>query len=397
MPVNNISNLDRLCAEFLDGLGAAGKRRGLKTIQSPQQSRIKCQGQVFLNFCSNNYLGLADHALIKSAARESLGNEGFGAGASRLVCGHLNAHQELESALARFHHREAALLFSTGYMANTGVISSVCHQHDVILADKLVHASIIDGIILSRAQFHRYPHCDTEALERLLIKHKDIPKKLIVTDSVFSMDGDVAPLKDIVALAKKHQAILMVDEAHALGVFGAHGRGLAEALQVEDDIDIIVATLSKSAGSFGAYVTGSRMLIDFLINKARSFIYTTGLPPSIAAASLKGLEIICSDHERRKRLWDNTDYLNNALTENGFDTLNSSSPIIPVLVGEESLAVEFSKRLLADGIYITPIRPPTVPPGTSRLRITVSAEHTREDLDYLIEKMKEIGKQACLI
>ncbi|MBI5149989.1 MAG: 8-amino-7-oxononanoate synthase, partial [Candidatus Omnitrophica bacterium] len=317
----------------------------------------------------------------------------------RLVCGNLAAIRELEETIARFKGAESCLVFSTGYMANVGIIAGVFGRDDTIFCDRLNHASIIDGIILSQAKFKRYPHNDMEALEEMLLLRTTtgFRRRGIITDSVFSMDGDIAPLDKIVALAQKYDCLVMVDEAHALGVLGHNGRGAAEHFGVEDKIDIQMGTLSKAAGSFGAYCCGSKELIEFLVNKARSFIYTTALPPAVAASARKAVEIIRDEPALRQKLWANTDYFRRAVTALGFNTLASSTPIIPVVVGESSAAVEFSRRLLEEGIFVSAVRPPTVPAGTARLRLTVMATHTRQDLEYTLEKLKIIGKELALV
>ncbi|MDO8581031.1 MAG: 8-amino-7-oxononanoate synthase, partial [Candidatus Omnitrophota bacterium] len=334
---------------------------------------------------------------LSQAALECLKKEGLGAGASRLVCGNMTAHQELEEKLARFKGSQGCLLFSSGYMANVGVISSLFGRDDMIFCDRLNHASIIDGILLSQAQYKRYPHVDMDALDRLLQEAPATGKKCIITDSVFSMDGDLAPLDKIVELAKKYQAIVMIDEAHAFGVFGKHGKGLAEHFGVEKEIEIQMGTLSKAAGCFGAYVCGSRDLITYLINQARSFIYTTAMPPSIAAAAAKAIDIIENDHFTRERLHENARYLRAQLKLMGFNTVISESPIIPLVIGESHRALEFSQRLLRKGIFVSAIRPPTVPEHTARLRLTAMAAHTKDEIDFTLGQIQRIGKELKII
>lgn len=383
--------------DTLSDLEKKGLRRGLRNVKSTQGRKINIDAKVVLNFCSNNYLGLADDSRLCKAAIEAVTNSGLGSGASRLVCGNMNSFTELENKIASFKNTEKCLVFSTGYMANVGIISSLCSREDIIFSDRLNHASIIDGILLSQAKFKRYPHKDMDALEAMLKSAEGFRKKIIITDSVFSMDGDIAPLDKLVKLAKENNCILMIDEAHAFGVLGKNGKGAAEHFGFNDEIDIQMGTLSKAAGSFGAYVCGSNELISFLINRARSFIYTTGMPPSIAAASSKAIDIIKGEPQRRQKLWENTDYVLKELKSFGFDTLESQTPIIPIIIKDSDLTLEFSKRLFEDGIFISAIRPPTVPRGTSRLRVTVMATHTRDDLDYLLKNFKRIGKELCLI
>ena len=383
--------------EELAALERQGLKRCLRNVTGAQGRKIILDGKEVLNFCSNNYLGLADDPRLRLAAVECIEKEGVGSGASRLVCGNMTAHRELEETIARFKGAESCLLFSTGYMANAGIISSVFGRDDMIFCDRLNHASIIDGIILSQAKFKRYPHNDMEALEEMIRSSSGFRRRGIITDSVFSMDGDIAPLDKIVELARQYDCLVMIDDAHALGVMGKNGKGLAEHLGVEDKIDIQMGTLSKAAGTFGAYCCGSKELIEFLVNKARSFIYTTALPPAVTASARKAIEIIRDEPALRQRLWTNTDYFYKAVDAMGFNTLSSRTPIIPVVVGEPAVAVEFSRRLLEEGIFVSAIRPPTVPAGTARLRLTVMATHTRGDLDYTLEKLRVIGRSSDLI
>ena len=362
--------------------------RTLKTVDSPQGREIVLEGKRVLNFSSNDYLGLANDARIKRAAIEAIAEYGFGSGASRLICGNMSPHERLEQDLALFKKTECALLFSSGYMANTGIIPALMDRRSVVLSDKLNHASIIDGIILSRAGLVRYPHADMQALEDILKSLPAMQRKLIVTDTVFSMDGDRAPLKEIVGLAHRYGAMIMVDEAHAFGVLGEHGGGLVEELALGAQVDIQMGTLSKAAGSFGAYACGTKVLRDFLINKSRSFIYTTAMPPALAQASRAALQIIRQGDGLRRQLQLNANYLRSELDILGFDTMNSSTSIIPILVKDPLRAVAMSKRLLEQGIFAQAIRPPTVPTGTARLRLTVMATHTQEDLDRLLNALR---------
>lgn len=386
-----------LFTDILNELETRGLRRTLTPIDGPQASRIRIDGQEVLNFCSNNYLGLADDARLRQAAADCMKEEGLGCGASRLVCGNMAAHRRLEKKMAEFKGEEACLVFSTGYMANVGIISSVLGREDMIFCDKLNHASMIDGILLSGAPYKRYPHGDMEVLEGLLRKSCAYKRRVIMTDSVFSMDGDIAPLDKIVSLAQKYEAMVMVDEAHALGVLGQHGRGAAEHFGLEDKIDIHMGTFSKAAGAFGAYCCGGAEFISFLINHARSFIYTTAMPPAICAAALKAIEIMEQEPHRRTQLWENTHYLKENLKNTGLDTMDSQTPIIPILIKDPHLAVKFSGQLFARGIFVQAIRPPTVPVNASRLRVTVMATHTRQDLDFALEQFRKIGRELCLI
>ncbi len=381
----------------LKDLEEKGLKRQLKNVVGMQGRELIIDGRLVLNFCSNNYLGLADDLRMRFACSDSLFEEGVGSAASRLVCGNMAAHRALEKKLAEFKGTQSALVFSTGYMANVGIISSLFDRHDIIFSDKLNHASIVDGVLLSRATFKRYPHKDMSALEELLKQSQGFKKKAIITDSVFSMDGDVAPLKEIVSLAKKYDCLTMVDEAHGFGILGKHGKGAVEYFGLEEDIDIQMGTLSKAAGAFGAYCCGSEDLTDYLINHTRSFIYTTGMPPSVAVAAAKAIEIIEKEPWHRLQLHDYSHYLRHEITAMGFNTLESQTPIIPIIVGDARKAVEFSKKLFEKGVFVQAIRPPTVPEGTARLRLTVMSSHRQSDLDILLQALKTIGKDLCLI
>ncbi len=369
----------------LNVLSAQELRRSLRTVSSSQGREIILDGKKVLNFCSNDYLGLAADPRLVRAAEEAMKHRGFGAGASRLVCGNSDEHDALEKELAAFKHVPEAVLFSSGYMANTGIIPALVSRGDAVFSDRLNHASIVDGIVLSRADLCRYPHKDMNALDEMLAKATGARRKLIVTDTVFSMDGDIAPLKDIVRLAKQHNAWLMVDEAHAFGVFGPTGAGLVEAMGLEADVQVQMGTLSKAAGAYGAYCAGGPELKEYLINSARSFIFTTALPPAVAAAARCALNIIKCEPQRRARVLALAVRMRDGLKKAGFDTLESETPIIPVLVRKASVAVEMSKKLLERGIFVSAIRPPTVPAHTARLRVTVTAAHTDEDIDVCLE------------
>ncbi len=368
----------------LSELEGKGLRRSLREVGGGQGREIVLNGKRVLNFCSNNYLGLADDDQIKQAAIKSIEQMGFGSGASRLVCGNMTAHEKLEQELAAFKGTEACLVFSSGYMANVGVIQALVGRDDIVFSDKLNHASIVDGVILSRAELKRYAHNDMQALDEALKGAGKYRRRLIVTDTVFSMDGDTANLKEMVRLARAYDAMVMVDEAHGFGVLGKNGAGLVEEFGLQGQIDVQMGTLSKAVGCFGAYVCGSKLLREYLINHARSFIYTTAMPPSMAEAACAAIVIIKDEEARRTQLMANAQYLRSALNGMGFDTMNSTTPIIPILVGNSQRAVEMSAHLLSQGVFVQAIRPPTVPVNSARLRVTVMATHTRQDLDKLL-------------
>lgn len=361
--------------------------REYRTIEGAQDPYIQINGKSYLSFCSNNYLGLANHPKIKQAAIEAIHRYGWGTGASRLVSGNMTLHQELEKKIAEFKGTEAALLFPTGYMANLGALCALVSKGDIVIGDKLNHASIIDGCRQSGATFRVYPHNDVSQLESLLRRSSPYRRRLVVTDSVFSMDGDTAPLPEIVNIATKYDAIIMVDDAHATGVFGKQGRGMIEHYGLEGKIDIIMGSFSKAIGSIGGFIAGNKHLIDFLKNKARPFIYTTALPPAACAASLAGLALIREDVSIIDKLWKNIRYLKSQLSK-FTDTIAVESPIVPLIVGSPEDAVSLSMKLYENGILIPAIRPPTVPPGTSRLRISLMATHTEDDIDKLINTLK---------
>lgn len=372
----------------LDMLKNKNLYRTLKTIDSTNGIEFSINSKKYISFSSNNYLGLANNEFLKSESIKAIEKYGTGTGASRLISGNFKIHEELEKKIASFKDKEASIVFSTGYMANTGTISSIADEDDAVIIDRLNHASIIDGCRLSKAKLFVYKHNDINSLEEILKRCSGFKKRLIITDTVFSMDGDIASLPDIVKLAKKYNAITMIDEAHALGVFGKSGRGVAEFFNVEDRIDISMGTLSKAVGSSGGYIAGSTALVNYLRNKARSFIYTTSLPAGVIAGSIAGLDIIIKKPELRKKLWKNVEYVRKGIQNLGLNTLNSASQIIPVIIGKEETTIKVAKLLFNKGLFVVAIRPPTVPKGTSRLRISITSIHTKEHLDILLENLK---------
>lgn len=372
--------------------------RQLRVVQEVlPEGWITMEGRRLLNLSSNNYLGLANSRLLREEAGEWLQRFGASASASRLIVGNLSLHQTVEEKIAAFQGAEAAILYNTGYMANVGVISALMNKGDFILSDKLNHASIIDGIMLSGAEFRRYPHGDLNKLEDLLQKGSARNKKLIVTDSVFSVDGDIAPLKEIVELKERFGAILMIDEAHGGGVFGENRRGVAEMLGVEEGVEVHMGTFSKAFGSYGAYVCGSMKLVEYLVNRSRPFIYSTSLPPAVLGANLAAIRVVAETPELSRKVLENAAYLRQNLNRLGFNTLASASQIIPLLVGDNRKAVEFASLLFKKGVMAVAIRPPTVPPKTARLRLSVTAEHRCEDLDFAISCLNEVGQALGII
>ncbi|RCW43096.1 8-amino-7-oxononanoate synthase [Paenibacillus prosopidis] len=347
--------------------------------------------RMLLNLSSNDYLGLVGHPVIIEAMREALLIEGAGSGASRLVTGNRLPYRHLEEALAAWQKSEAALVFANGYAANVGVIQALAGRGDVVFSDQLNHASIVDGITLSRAEHARYRHNDMEHLRLLLNKHRDKRRKLIITDTIFSMDGDCAPLHELAALKQEYGAMLMVDEAHSGGIYGPRGEGLCHKLGLSDEVDVHMGTFSKSFGVYGAYVSGSHTLIRWLINKARPLIYSTALPPSLVSGISQALALVQADQWRRERLIAASRLFRSLLGKAGFEVGSGDSPIVPVIVGDNDTALRFSSALAEEGIAAVAIRPPTVPEGTARIRFSLSAVHTDEELSDAAASIRTIG------
>jgi glycine C-acetyltransferase len=385
--------------EELDGMREEGLFRSMRLVQGEESGRVIMDGREVLLLCSNDYLGLAGHPLLKEAAIRATERYGTGSGASRLVSGNMEPHAELEVRIASFKGTEAALIFNSGYAANTGIIPAIAGRGDVIFSDRLNHASIVDGALLSRARLVRYPHNDMAALKRALKETETSGRRLIVSDGVFSMDGDLARLAELVTLKRESGALLMVDDAHGTGVLGARGRGSGELFRVMEGIDIHMGTFGKALGSFGAYSASSREIIDYLINRARSFIFSTALPPAVPSASIAALDLVESQEGTglRNKLAENSIFFRSALQSSGFNTMGSETQIIPIFVGEAGRTMEFSRQLLQEGIFVQGIRPPTVPAGICRLRCTVMATHTKEDLSWAAEVMAKVGKRLGLI
>lgn len=371
----------------LSALEAQGLRRKLSTHEGPQDVVLHLGGQQLVNFGSNDYLGLAADARLRAAMATAIAAEGCGAGSSPLVTGHSAAHQRLERALADFEQAEAALVFSSGFAANVGTIAALVGREDAIFADEHNHASMIDGCRLSRANVQIYPHGDWRTLETLLEASRGKGRRLIATESVFSMHGDLAPLIELAELAERYECMLLVDEAHATGVLGAHGRGLCEELSVEQGVHVRVGTLSKALGAAGGFVVGRRSLVDWLVNRARPYIFSTGLPPVICDAGLAALEIVKSEPGRRIGLQDQADALRSRLHERGWNVGLSASQIIPLVVGEPQTALRCSARLRERGLLVPAMRPPSVPGGKSLLRISLSAAHTPAMIERLLDAL----------
>jgi 8-amino-7-oxononanoate synthase len=388
--------LDLELQSALQELERKSLRRELRVVESAQDTTVSIGGRRVLMLSSNNYLGLASHPALKEAALRALAEYGSGTGASRLIAGNLAPLTRLEKHIANFKGTESALVFGSGYLANIGALGALAGPGDVILSDELNHASLIDGCRLSRARVAVYRHRDIDHLRASLEESRGARRRLIVTDSVFSMDGDLAPLAEIVELASQYRAAVVVDEAHGVGVIGPAGRGLAASLGLTREIDVHIGTLSKALGAYGAYVAGSSILIDYLVNRARSFIYSTGLPPAVAAAADAALGVIESEPWIVDSLHENARYLRAGLERLGFRIGQTESPILPVIMGESDAALSLSRALFSHGVYVIAIRPPTVPPGTARLRVTPTAAHSRRELDEALFAFANAARESQL-
>ncbi len=373
----------------MDSLVARGLRRFLEPLDSPQGPLVRLGGETLVNFSSNDYLGLASSPTVRAAAIAALEAHGVGSGASRLVVGDTTAHQRLEARLASFEHAEAALLFNSGYAANVGTLQALVGPEDAVFSDSLNHASLIDGCRLSRARTVVYPHADVEALERALLS-TPARRRLVVTDAVFSMDGDHAPLREMVGVCRAHGAALFVDEAHATGVLGSRGTGLCEELGLSDAVDVRMGTLSKALGGMGAYICASRPVVELVLHRARPLVFSTALPAALCAAAGAAVDIVEHDEALRARLWRNIRRFSAGLRSLGF-AAEPRSAIFPIIVGEPERAISAARALRSRGLLVKAIRPPTVPEGTSRLRFCLSAAHTEGQVDLALEALRSLG------
>ena len=372
-----------------------------KILESPAGGRVHMNGKEVVNLASNNYLGLANHPKVRAAAEQAFEDWGVGAGAVRWIGGTMAIHDELEQRLASFKHTEAVLVFTSGFTANSGTIPAVVTDKDVIISDELNHASIIDGVRLSAAKYKKsegyvYPHKDMDALEKILQNTQSFEKRMIITDGVFSMDGDIAPLPTIVELAEKYDAFVMIDDAHASGVLGKNGAGTASHFDLYGRVDIQLGTLSKALGVVGGYIAGSAVMKDWLINRGRPYLFSTAHPPMVAAALIAALDIMETDPEPMKRLWDNTRWWKKALADEGFDTMGSETPITPVYVGDEGAAQAMERALWDEGVYALAIVFPTVGRGKARIRTMPSAAHTQEDLEFALQAFKKVRDKLTI-
>ena len=383
--------------EALRELRRDGLYRTLRELEGEQLPRARFDGREVINLSSNNYLGLTTHPKLKEAAVQAVRTLGAGSGSVRTIAGTMKLHMELERRIAAFKKTEASVVFQSGFAANAGTVSSLLGKEDLIISDELNHASIIDGARLSRAQIRVFPHRDVEALERLLEETRDVKRRLVITDGVFSMDGDVAPLPKIAALARAHGAIMMIDDAHSSGVLGKAGRGTVDHFDLHGQVDVQVGTLSKAIGVLGGYVCGSKSLIEYLYHRARPFLFSTSHPPAVAAACLAAFDVLEQEPERIEKLWANTRRFKAGLARLGFNTGSSETPITPILVGEADLAMRFSDRLFERGVFAQGIGYPTVAKGKARLRTIVTATHTDEDLDRALSILGEVGRTLGVV
>ncbi len=398
------SGLQTWLSENIRGLKEQHLHKVPRVLDTPAGGRVRMNGKEVVNLSSNNYLGLANHPKVRQAALEALETWGVGAGAVRWIGGTMGVHEELESRLAKFKKCEAVLVFTSGFTANSGCIPAVLTDRDVVISDELNHASIIDGVRLSSAAYRKsegwvYAHKDMDSLEDCLKRagEKGFEKKMVITDGVFSMDGDIAPLPGIVELAEKHGAFVMVDDAHGSGVLGEKGAGTTSHFGLYGRVDIQLGTLSKALGVVGGYIAGSALLKDWLINRGRPYLFSTALPPATAAALIAALDVLENDPEPMKRLWDNTRWWKGELKNAGFDTMGSETPITPVFIGDEAAAQEAERALFEEGVYALSIGYPTVPKSKARIRTMPTATHAREDLEFCLSAFRKVRDRIAAL
>jgi glycine C-acetyltransferase len=390
--------LDEYLAQELEALQQQKLFRQLRILDGQQRPEAIFDGREVVNLASNNYLGLSTRPELIRAAVGATEKYGVGSGAVRSIAGTMRIHLDLEEKIARFKNAEACVVFQSGFTANAGTVSAILGKGDIIISDELNHASIIDGCRLSRAEIRVFPHKDVVALEKTLQGVQGLPgKKLVITDGVFSMDGDIAPLPQIIELAEKYGAIMMIDDAHSSGVLGKNGRGTVDHFGVHGHVDVQVGTLSKAVGSLGGYVCGSRALIDYLYHRARPFLFSTSHPPAVAASCLAAFELLEHEPGLIDRLWENTRFFKDGLVRQGFNTGASETPITPIIVGRGDLAMRFSDELFQEGVFAPGIGYPTVPEAKSRIRTIVTATHSREQLQYALDCLERVGRRLGII
>src|ERR671912_277083 len=387
----------RYLGDELDTLKTQGLYRQLRIVEDEQRAQTTVDGRSVVNLSSNNYLGLTTHPRLRERALDALTAFGVGTGSVRTIAGTMEIHMELERRLAAFKKTEAAVVFQSGFTANAGTVSSILGREDAIISDELNHASIIDGARLSRATIKVFPHKDVDAARKIMKELPASQRKLVITDGVFSMDGDLGPLADLCAVAEEFGAIMMVDDAHASGVFGKNGRGTIDHFAVHGRVDVQVGTLSKAIGALGGYVAGTRDLIEFLYHRARPFLFSTSHPPAVTAACIAALDVLMEEPEIIDRLWENTRFFKAGLERLGFNTGLSESPITPVIAGDGAKAMRLSDRLFEEGVFAQGIAFPTVARDRARVRTIVTATHTREDLQYALDAFEKVGRELGLI
>ncbi len=391
-----MANLSFLDAE-LKQLKEQGLFNTIRTIGSAQDAWVEVDGKKVLNMCSNNYLGFANHPELKKAAQAAIENYGVGPAAVRTIAGTMSLHNELEEKLARFKKVEAAISFQSGFNSNVAVVPTLMGEGDVIFSDELNHASIIDACRLSKAKTVRFSHCDASSLEERIKEFRTARRKLVVTDGVFSMDGDIAPLPEIVEVAQRYDAMVMVDDAHGEGVLGDAGRGIADHFGLHGQVDIEVGTLSKAFGVVGGYVSGKQQIVDYLRQRARPFLFSSAVTPADVAACIKAVDILTASGDLVEKLWANTKYFQSKLRDLGFDLGLTVTPITPVMIGDPKKAQNFSRALFENGIFGMAISYPTVPKGKDRIRLMNSATHSQEDLDFAVGVFEKVGKEVGII
>ena len=395
--MSNIHDMDYL-KKKVDELKEAGLYKEVVSLDGPSEAESIVIGKKVINLSSNNYLGFSNHPRLKEAAKKAIDEYGAGAGAVRPIIGNMRIHDELEELLAKFKREEAVLVFQSGFNCNAGTIQAVTEAGDLILSDELNHASIIDGARLSKAKKVAYKHSDMEDLERILKETRDqYTNVLIITDGVFSMDGDIAKLPEIVEIAEKYNCMTYVDDAHSSGVLGQSGRGTVDHFDLHGRVDFTIGTLSKAIGVVGGYVAGKKVTVDWLKNRGRPFLFSTALPPAAVGAVIEAINMLMESEEYTDKLWENARYFKEKMSVLGFNTGESETPITPIIIGEESQAIEFSKKLFANGVFVSPIVFPTVPKGTGRVRCMVTAGHTKEQLDKAVETFKAVGQEMGII
>ena len=390
-------NKTQWISDAIADLKTAGLFNTIRTIDSPMDGRVTIDGREMLNFCANNYLGLANDPRIKQAAKDAIDAYGVGPGAVRTIAGTMTLHNVLEEALARFKKAEACVTLQSGFTANLATIPALVGRDDVIFSDRLNHASIIDGCRLSRAKIVAYEHSDSADLERQLLTHTNYKRRLIVSDGVFSMDGDIAPLDELTDLAEKHNCLLMVDDAHGEGVLGTGGRGIVDHFGLHGRVDIEIGTLSKAFGVVGGLVAGKRSIIDWLKQRGRPFLFSSAMTVPNVGACIEAVKILSESDELVSRLWRNAEFLKHSMQTLGFDTGQSTTPIIPIMLGEATLAQQFSKRLFDEGVFAMAIGYPTVPRGAARIRIMNTAAHSTDDLEQALAVFEKVGRELAII